>query len=176
MTVSTAASVHEIAQDLLDAAETILATTVGGPVALVYLSPGMPSLDFQCDQIAVWNANLGEEATSPLSPVPAPGFRRRNGWLNLVTLSTLVARCIRVGKTTSTGYTPPGAAVLSADAAKVMEDGWALYNGISTAIIQDGLFGGTCQDIKFVSMTPLTPQGGMGGWVLTLSIELAGYR
>jgi len=34
MTVSTAATLHEVAQELLDAAEQIIATTSGGPVAL----------------------------------------------------------------------------------------------------------------------------------------------
>lgn len=176
MTVATAASVHQIAQDLLTTAEQILTTTVGGPVALAYLSPGFPSLDYQCDQVAVWNSGLGEEQTSPLSPIPATGQRRRWGWLNLATLSVQSIRCIRVGRTTSTGYTPPSSEQLAEDAAKVMEDGWALYNGISTAIIEDGLFDGPCKDIKFLSMSPLTPQGGVAGWTLVLSVELAGYR
>lgn len=176
MTVSTAASVHEIAQDLLDASEQILAATVGGPVALAYLSPGLPSLDYQCDQVAVWNSALGEEQTSPLAPAPQIGMRRRLGWKNLVTLSVLAARCVHVGKTTRSGYTPPSSEVLTADGAKVMEDGWALWNGVSTAYIQDGLFDGTCEDFKILSMSPLTPQGGMAGWVLTLAVELAGYR
>ena len=176
MTVSTVASVHEIAEELLTAAEEIIATTVGGPVGLAYISPGLPSLDYQCDQIAVWNALLGEEQTNPLSPIAQIGMKRRLGWVNLVTLSTLVARCIRVGTTTRSGYTPPSQEILTADGEKVMEDGWALWNGISTAFIEDGLFDGTCKELKFVSMTPLVPQGGMAGWVLTLAIELAGYR
>jgi hypothetical protein len=57
-----------------------------------------------------------------------------------------------------------------------MEDGWALWNGVSTAIINDDLFGGVCKDIKLLSMSPLVPQGGVAGWVLTVSFELPGYH
>jgi hypothetical protein len=176
VTVSTASTLHEVAQELLDTSETAVAATVGGPVALAYLSPGLPSLDYMCDQVAVWCAAITEEQTSPLSPVPQVGQRRRLGWTNLIVLSVLVARCVHVGGTTSKGYTPPKSSQLSSDADKVMEDGWALWNAISTAIIDAGLFGGTCQDIRFTSMIPLTPQGGLAGWTLTLTAELAGYR
>ncbi len=176
MTASTAATVHEVAQEFLEAAVAIVNDTIGGPVALAYLSPGLPSLDFQCDQIAVWIAALGDEQTSPLSPVPQPGQKRRIGWVNLATFSCMVARCVNVGTTTKAGYEPPTIYQLSSDARKTMEDGWALWNGVSTAIRDDALFGGTCMDIKFLSMSPLTPAGGMAGWVLTLSAEMAGYR
>ena len=177
MTVSTAASLHEVAQELLDAAERIIATTSGGPILFACLSPGLPALDRGCDQIAVWATALGDEQMSPLTPIPQVGQRRRIGWLNLAGLSVLVARCLTVQKI------PVPDATLTLDAEKVMEDGWALWNGVSSAIRSDGifvgedpLFGGTCTDIKFVSMTPLTPEGGMGGWVLSLSVEIAGYR
>ncbi len=176
MTVSTSATLGEVAQELLDASEQIVAGTIGGPVALAYLSPGLPSLDYMCDQIAVWCAGLTEEQTSPLSPVPQVGQRRRLGWTNLIVLSVLVARCVNVGGTTQKGYTPPKIPALVSDSNKVMEDGWALWNGVSTAIIDDGLFGGVCQDIRFTSMIPLTPQGGLAGWTLTITAELAGYR
>ncbi len=176
MSVSTSATLHEVAQELLEASVTILNDTIGGPVALAYLSPGLPSLDFQRDQVAVWVAALGDEATSPLAPIPVTGQRRRMGWTNLAVYSVMVARCVHSGQTTKGGYEPPTIYELSGDARKTMEDGWAIWNGVSTAIIDDGLFGGTCTDIKFVSMTPLSIAGGMAGWVLTISAELAGYR
>jgi hypothetical protein len=176
VSVSTAATVHEVAQDLLEASVLILNDTIGGPVELAYLSPGLPSLDFQCDQLAVWVAALGDEATSPLAPIPVVGQRRRMAWTNLAVFSVMAARCVRVGNVTKGGYEPPTIYEVSGDARKTMEDGWALWNGVSTAIINDGLFGGTCTDIKFVSMTPLSIAGGMAGWVLTISAELAGYR
>lgn len=176
MAPGTAASLHEAAAELLATAEAVLATTVGGPVARAYLSPGLPALDYMCDQIAVWTGAIGDETAGALSPTPVIGQRRRLAWIPLASITTMTARCIKTGKSTSKGYTPPTIAELTADAEKTMEDGWALYNGYSTAIIQDGLLGGTCQDIKFTPMTPLDPQGGMAGWLLTLIVELNGYR
>ncbi len=176
MTVSTSATVFEVAQELLDVSEAVLADTIGGPVALAYLSPGLPAIDYQCDQVAVYLAAMSEEATSPLAPIPASGHRGSWGWVNLVAFSIHASRCIDTGHTANNGFTPPTVANLLIDSRKVMEDGWALWNGIHGAIAEDGLFGGTCNDIKFVSMTPLVPQGGIAGWVLTVTAEMPGYR
>ncbi len=176
MSPSTAASVHEAAQTLLDLTVSLMTGTVGGAPALAYLSPGLPAFDYNCDQACVWASNIGEEQTSPLTPIPQVGGRPGLGWLNLVQLSAFAGRCVRVGNTTSAGYTPPSAAVLTADSQKVMEDGWALWEGVHYAIRDADLFGGVCKDIKFQGITPITPQGALAGWVLTVSFELAGYR
>ena len=172
--VSTTASVHEVASELLTTCEAILATTVGGPVQRAYLYPGLPALDFACDQVAVYQTGIQDEQTSPLSPIPQVGHRRALSWVNLVSLTVMAARCIHVGGTAGGGYTPPGPAVLTADAEKVMEDGWALWCGISAAIRNDDLFGGTCNDIKLLGMVPMLPQGALAGWTLTIQFELGG--
>ncbi len=167
---------HEAAQTLLDLTATLMGTTVGGPPALSYLSPGLPAFDYNCDQAAVWVTAITEEQTSPLTPIPQVGQRPSTGWLNLVTLAALAGRCIRVGKSTGNGYAPPTSAVLTEDSEKVMEDIWALWEGVHYAIREQDLFGGLCQDIKFQGITPLTPQGGFAGCVLSVQFELAGYR
>lgn len=172
---STVASVHEAAATLLNLIAELMGTTVGGDPAMAYLSPGLPSFDFACDQACVWNSSIGEEQTSPLTPFPAPGYRPRSGWQNLVSLSAFSGRCIHVGKTTHAGYTPPSGSALSGDAVKVMEDGWAVWEGLHYAIRDDGLFGGTCMNIKFQSMSPITPQGALAGWVAVVQFELGGY-
>lgn len=173
---SDASTLTEQAEALLDVAYNAMSATVGGPPALKYISPGLPALDYQCDQVAVWAAGIGDEQAGALSPQPVVGQRRRLAWVNLCTLNVLMGRCIHTGKSTSKGYTPPLESELGEDGGKVMEDAWALWNAVSTAIVQDDLFGGVCQDIKLLSMTPLTPQGGVAGWVLTLSFQLPGYR
>lgn len=171
-----AAALHEAAQEFLDACEAILATTVGGPVARAFLSPGLPVFDSACDSVSVFAQGITDEQTSPLAPIPQVGQRRRLAWQNLATLSAQAVRCISVGGNTTGGYRAPKAEVMTADAQKVMEDGWALWNGISTAIRDEALFGGTCNDIKLLSMTPMLPSGQIAGWTLTVQFQLAGYR
>lgn len=173
---STVASVHEAAQTLLETSALLLEPTVGGPVALTYLSPGLPAFDYACDQVIVWNSGIAEEFTSPLTPFPQIGQRPRLGWVNLVTLSVFAGRCIHVGQEARGQYSPPGAELLTADSVKVMEDGWALWVGLHYAIRNEALFGGTCQDVQFRSMTPITPQGALAGWIVVVSFELGGYQ
>lgn len=176
MTASTAASVHEAAQTLLDLTVSLMTGTVGGAPALAYLYPGLPAFDSPCDQACVWNSAITEEQTSPLTPIPVVGGRPGRGWLNLVTLSAFAGRCVKVGSSTGGGYATPKAAVMTADAEKVMEDGWAIWEGVHYAISGQNLFGGVCQDVKFAGMSPITPQGALAGWVLSVQFELAGYR
>lgn len=168
--VSTAASLGELAQELLTASEQIIADTSGGPVALSFLAPSIPTLDHGCDQIIVWCSGIPEEQTSPLTPIPQTGMRRRVGWLNLVNLNVWVARCLDVRRV------PVPPATSTEDAEKVMEDGWALINGLSSAFMAGDLFDGTCRELRFLSMVPLNSEGGMGGWALTVQVELGGYR
>lgn len=175
MTIGTVQGVAQLAHELLAASETALATTIGGTPEITYLSPGLPALDRGCDTLAVWAALVTDEQTAPLTPLPQVGQRRRVAWLNIVTLNALVARCVRVGYSTQRGYSYPTSEQLTEDAEKVMEDGWALWNGISLAVRDDGLFGGVCQDIKLPTLSALTPQGAMAGWVLTVQVELPGY-
>lgn len=176
MSPSTAASVHEAAQTLLDLTVTLMTATVGGAPAIAYLNPGLPAFDSNCDQACVWNSSITEEQTSPLTPIPQVGDRPNLGWLNLVTLSVFAGRCIHVGSSSSGGYRPPKPSELTADAEKVMEDGWALWEGVHYAIREADLFGGLCKDVKFAGITPITPQGALAGWILTVQFELAGYR
>lgn len=168
--VSTAASLGQLAQDLLDTSEAIIASTSGGPVALAFLAPSIPVLDHSCDQIIVWANVIGEEQTSPLTPIPQTGMRPRVGIVTLVTLNVWVARCLTVPRV------PVPTDVQTADSLKLWEDGWALWNGVLTAYLSGDLFDGTCQEFRRVSMVPLNSEGSMGGWALTVQVELGGYR
>lgn len=168
--VSTAASLGELAQELLDVSEAIINGTSGGPVALTFLAPSIPVLDHSCDQIIVWANVIGEEQTSPLTPIPQTGMRPRVGIVTLVTLNVWVARCLTIRKV------PVPGDVQTADTLKVAEDGWALWNGLLTAYLAGDLFAGTCQEFRRVAMVPLNSEGGMGGWALTVQVELGGYR
>lgn len=171
MTASTVASLHETAQDLLDVVEEAVATTAAGFTGKVALVPGTPALDAECNTIYVWAQGIADEQTAPFGIAQA-GQRRRLSWINLVALHAQVIRCLASGRTQNV----PSAAQLSADARMVMEDGWAIWNAVSTAVRAGGLFGGPCSDVHFVGMTPYGPQGGMGGWTFQAQVALDGYE
>jgi hypothetical protein len=170
VSASTVASLHETAQDLLDVFETAVAGTTAGFSGRVALTPGIPALDAECNTVYVWAQGIADEQTSPFG-IAQSGQRRRLSWVNLVTLYAQVTRCIASGRTQN----PPSEAQLSADARMVMEDGWAIWNAVSTAIRDGGLFGGPCNDVHFVGMTPYGPQGGMAGWTFQAQVALDGY-
>ncbi len=176
MTVSTIASLHEIAQALLDAGTDAVDDTIGGPVAESFLSPGLPAFDRQCDFAVAWAGQLGMEATAPLAPAPAVGHRfQYAGWVNLPTLNVTVLRCVATARETAKSYQVPSPEQLSDDARKVMEDGWAIWNHVAREILQGNLFGGPCNDIKLQALVPVVPQGGLAGWTLNVAVELPGF-
>ena len=173
MAVSTVASVHDLAADYLSACETVLATTVGGAPAASFLSPGLPALDRQCDMLTVYE-------TAPVvigqSGATSPGTSMRFGIQTRVGLNAQISRCIPVARETNQRYQPPTTEQLTDAAVKVMEDGWALWNGIVTQLRDGSLYEGwPCDNVDFLAMTPLDPQGGMAGWTLSLAVDLDGY-
>jgi hypothetical protein len=167
--VSTVASVHTIASALLDKCELALATTVGGVPPFVSLNPGLPAIDWQCDQLYVFESAPVVEALGGTGSV-------RFAWKTFVTLNATVVRCVPTGRVVNEKYVPPSAADSTAAAQKVMEDMWALWNGVTSEILAGDLFDGfPCDDVRFVSMEPLDPQGGFAGWTLSLQVQLPGY-
>ena len=171
---TTVASVHQLAADYLSACEDVLATTVGGAPAVSFLSPGLPALDRQCDMLTVYETSpvvIGQSETT------SPGVSMRFGIQTRVGLNAQISRCIPVARETAQKYTPPTPEQLNLAAEKVMEDGWALWNGIVTQLRDGSLYEGwPCDAVDFLAMTPLDPQGGMAGWTLSLLFELGGYE
>lgn len=176
MAATTVASLHETAQALLDAATAAVATTVGGPVAESYLSPGLPAFDRGCDSVIGYAGALNWEATSPFGAMPSGHRFQYGAWVNLPTLLVTVVRCVHVGAGDGKLYRPPTPGQSTTDALKIMEDGWALWNGVAREILAGALFDGVCNDIKFQGLVPLTPQGGLAGWTLQVGVELGGYE
>lgn len=168
--VSTAASLGELAEELLAASADVIADTTGGPVALSFLAPSIPVLDHSCDQIIVWSSGIPQEQTSPLTPIPQTGMRNRVGFVNIPILNVWIARCLTIPRVP----VPPD--VQTADTLKILEDGWALINGLTTLFLAGDLFDGTCRELRFLSMVPLNSEGAMGGWMLAVQVELGGYR
>lgn len=168
MTTATVASVAEAAQALLDTAEAALATASGGPVTQAWMSPGMPAFDVQCDFVAVWE---GAAAFASSGGIPASQQFRTGPRITIHALNVTTGRCLATG----VGGRPPTVAQKTADAVKHMEDGQALWNGVSAEIAAGELFGGTCSQITLQGMVAYTPQGGVGGWNLTVAVQIDGY-
>jgi hypothetical protein len=167
--VSTVESVHTLASALLVKCELALATTIGGVPPFVSLNPGLPAIDWQCDQLYVFESAPVVEALGGTGSL-------RFAWKSLVTLNATVVRCVPTGRTVGEKYTPPSAAESTYAAQKVMEDMWALWNGVTSEILAGDLFEDyPCEDVRFESMIPLDPQGGFAGWTLTLQVQLPGY-
>jgi len=61
-----------------------------------------------------------------------------------------------------------------AAAAQVNADGWALWNHIFNLIRAEQLFI-KCSKIIWDGLRSITPQGGCGGYTLTLRVESDGY-
>lgn len=165
---ATVASVHEAAEALLDAAEDALATTAAGFDGVAWLNPGFPSFDGQCDFVTVWQSAIN---FAPTGLIPTSQTFRTGPRIDLITLNVTAGRCLQVNYPQGI----PPADVKTEDAIKVMEDGQALWNGVSNAIV-DGLFDGTCKQISLSGMTALTPEGGMAGWNLTVVVQVDGYQ
>lgn len=174
VTASTVNALGEAAQDILDAVLRALDLTTAGPPALHYLAPFLPALDSQCDQVIGYCAGIGEELTAPSSPAPVTGKRAVHGRVNLPQLHVLVGRCVATGTTTKTTYTPPSPEQMTANALKVMEDGWALWVNLAQQI-RDGELFTRCGDIHFLGVQPLASQGGVAGWTAVFAVALDGF-
>jgi len=103
------------------------------------------------------------------------GKRAAHGRVNLPILQLLVARCVATGATSQAGvYRPPTPATITADALKVMQDGWALWVNLAQQIRAGSLFT-RCGDTHFTGFSPLAGQGGLAGWVGTFAVAVDGF-
>lgn len=163
-----AGDLHDLATAVLEAAQTLLATTAGGPAGDAFVCHGDPALDC-CDQLTVNVIGIGEAATGPVTAL-GPGQRHRApGRVNLTALNVTMTRCYPV---LDDDANIPAGAEQQAATAVLNEDGWALWNGLYRA--RDQLFTG-CDSVFFDGLTPLPPSGGCAGWVFQIRFELAGY-
>jgi len=167
---------HAIAQDLLDACVGALDTIptfdpdLDGTPDRTLISPGLPAFDC-CDQLAV-HASVVTDA--PLSPggLSAGIKHRTGGKINHVALVVHATRCVPVPDASGN---PPTAAALTAVAAQVNADGWALWNHVYN-LIRDGQLFALCDEVFWDGLRAINPSGGCGGWTLNLRAQLDGYE
>lgn len=166
--VSDVTSLYTLAAALLNVAETAIGTTTAGAMPINYVTPATPAFDC-CPALIVSCGSLSEEVTSPTAPIAATGQRDRFGRIILAGLTVWALRCAakvpRGGGVDATAQEQVAVAVL--------EDGWALWNGITCAI-KNGEFEGLCQIVHIGQAVSISEQGGCVGWQMSLRAELGG--
>jgi hypothetical protein len=168
-------TLHDYAVELLEACSEAVATTVGGPIERALVAAGSPALDC-CDQLVVNVAGLSLENTSPTTPVTAPSHRlTTTGQFILAAYQVTVTRCVTVVDDDQ-GVLIPTPAELTADAQKVNEDIWAIWNVVAAKCLAGELFGGRCKAVYFDPPVPLDTSGGCGGWVWLIRPSIDGYQ
>jgi hypothetical protein len=173
--VSSVSSMFDIADQFLQATVAAMTTTPAGPPARATVVLGDPVFDDSCGQAFVSVPALTEGSTNPGTPPEATGRRISRGRVNLVAMTAWAIRCVHVTSGLQQGFVPPSDAELAADALQGYEDGWAVWNYITRAVLNDTLFSGPCGIVHFDGGQAVTPSGGLGGWKFTIRVELPGY-
>lgn len=161
----TVTALYDVCAEVLDAAEQILATTTAGTPGSSFVAAGQMAVD--CETLTVHCASLGEAGKAG-----DPSLRSRTMRVNRAVLSVRVVRCVPVATDTGSALSD---SALQAVAAAVLEDGWALWNGLMLLKRQGSLLDGLCSEIEFESLNPIPVEGGQGGWDLRLSVQVNGY-
>jgi len=164
---------QDLLQEFLDACVAsldtipVFASGLGGAPARSFINPGQPQYECDCDngdgQLTVHVVSVNSD---PLEPV-------RNNWArrNSVTLQATILRCVPIAGDNAGPVDPDEA---EAAAAQINADGWALWNHIFNLIRAEQLFI-KCSKIIWDGLRSITPQGGCGGYTLTLRVEKDGY-
>lgn len=163
---ATAEELLVAAAEALDTVPDQLDTSYAGAPDRQFVAPGLPVHDC-CEQLAVWVNPLGEGARTP--QVLAADVR-----INQVTFRVHATRCIPQGEIVGKQYVPPDPAALSAAAAQLLADGWALWNHLFNMVNADLLFT-KCGDLVRWGGSALTPSGGCAGWEIFFTVGLDGY-
>lgn len=122
-----------------------------------------------CDQLAVWFANIQEAPTQPLEM--GAGTRHQQQFRkNYVAFRVQVTRC-----QSGTNEFPYPVAAWNADSAQAYADAWALWNYLWNLTRSGDLFT-ICGGVYFDLLTPLTPSGGCYGVILNIRAEVEGYE
>jgi hypothetical protein len=148
----------------------------GAPARAYVAPPGDFVLD--CEKLIVNAAGIGEQATGPGGASGSSGKRHATtGRITNPALRVIIGReCIPVGRVNGTTYTPPTIAEEQAASRQLNADGWALWNGIWTRLVDDDIdFMSRCSQVFWGGMIPVGPSGAYAGWILTLNVRLPGY-
>lgn len=158
--------------ELLTKANAALASDGSGAIDRALVSVGPPAWDC-CPQLSVHLQTADKDLWSP-NQAPGDRFHRlRGGSVNLVVMIVTAIRCV---PGPSVNGQPPTAAALTASAAEVHKDGWALWNVLQQEMRQGTLFAGyPCRELAISPLLPVAPQGNCAGMALVVTTALGGY-
>jgi len=163
---------QDLLQEFLDACEASLDTIpffdpgLGGAPGRSFISPGQPQYDCACDADGQLTVHALAVDSDPLQPI------KNHERLNMVTMQATILRCLNVW---ADDGGPPDMDAAADSAAQVNADAWALWNHLFNLVSAGQLFT-LCSKIIWLGLRSITPQGGCGGWTLTVRVEYGGYE
>ena len=161
---------YALAQELLSASEEALDTIpslcpgLGGAPDRLFVSPGQPQYD--CCPDGQLTVHVAAVLSDPVQPL------KNHTRANLVSFVVTILRCVP-STDESGGY--PTVEEEEAAAEQVDADGWALWNHLFNLISAGELFT-LCEKIQWNGLRSITPQGGCGGWILSITAQTEGYE
>lgn len=165
---------QDLAVEYLHACSDAVATAPGGAIGYQAISPGVPSID--CVP-GLWVYLGGAiEADTRLSAPPLQAGRRPDdmGSVHLIALTCVVVRCLpNIDK----GMNFPSAAKVTAAAAEVNGDIWAIWNVVRALYREKMIFtraDGERRELFFDPAVPLAPNAA-AGWMIPIRVALDGY-
>ena len=169
VTASTVDTLGQYAAQVLAVAEDALSTTNAGVPDRTFLTAWPPAFDC-CPFLAVATLPLREAPTSPLAPPEEQALRTRFGNVILAQYTIWAVRCA--------AQTPPGGDFprtqdITEVALTVLQDGWALWNGIRHAHEDGDLFDG-CLGVHFDGAVSIPEQGGCVGVQMQIRASIPG--
>lgn len=161
----------DAADELLGAAATALATTSGGSPGSRYVSAGQPVYDC-CDLLTVHMQESNELSMREAGRQEMPRL------LPAVPMVTLVVTSLRCYPIVEGGVTigVPAAEAMHKASRLIYEDGWTLLNYLRALARADGLFADRpCRPLVIGPLRPAPTQGGCGGSIVLVQVEVDGY-
>lgn len=173
------ADLHALCREYLEACALAVASTPGGAIDRVFVSPGMPAFDCPEAQLTVHAGGPAQADTAPLAPPLQPGHRDDYSVVvNLVALTATVYRCAPVIAQVGDMFVFPEPSEMEAAAEFTNADVWAIWNVVRRRY-RDGLLfttpNGRKRALFFDPAVPLLTSGGTAGWQIQIRVQLDGY-
>lgn len=163
MAVANPDYLYELAEDILTASEGVLTDNGVTLPSRRAIWPG--EIVDECDQLAVTLSQI--YSGSPGNPVADP---ERGGYVRTAQYIIRIVRCLESLDEQGRG---PSDEEINADSLVAYTDIWVLFQGLIERYAAK-TFLSSCQGVLFSLITPVGPQGGLGGWAVTIDIEATG--